>query len=297
MIQEDIKLKKLKTHVNYILRKDFYDNRVVKCCPICGGSHYIKNGLYKGIQRYKCRECNKTFSKATDSLWSYSKKNPEIWLEFIELMLEKKSLRFCAKKLKISLVTAFFWRHKVLYALSLDGTQNSLEGIVYITKTILKENFKGCRNIEFDFTTQRRRNIWIVGAKGDEDSMFVKPVFREAWDWKTYYEKVYSKVEKKAYMVPYGDRYLEIAAKEHNKKQFLEVKDDDRVKYFTLNLENWLKVFRGVATKYLQRYLSFFVLYNLDKELDYVQIMLSNLLNGDRFIKTNKVRRIENYMY
>jgi hypothetical protein len=218
-------------------------------------------------------------------------------MEFIELMVEKKSLRFCAKKLNISLVTAFYWRHKVLHGLNLEGTPNSLRGVIYITKTILAENFKGCRNIEFDFTRQRRRNIWIIGAKGDEDSMFVKPIFKDVWNWKTYYEKVYSKIEKKSYMVPYGDRYIGVAAKEHNKKRFLEVKDDDRLRCFILNLKTWLGVFHGVATKYLQRYLSFFVLFNLDQQYDYMQIMHRDLLNGNRFIKTHKIRSIENYMY
>ena len=162
----------------------------MKCCPICESIHYIKHGLYKEIQRYKCKDCNKTFSKTTNSLWSYSKKSPELWIEFIELMVEKKS-----------------------------------------------------------------------------------------------------------YIVPYGDRYIDVAAKKHNKKRFLEVKDDDRLKYFILNLKNWLQVLRGIATKYLQRYLSFFVLFNLDQIFDCMQIMHCDLLNENRFIKTNKIRSIENYMY
>ena len=55
LIREDIELRKFKSHVKYVLRKDFYKNRIVKGCPICGGSHYIKHGLYKEIQRYKCK--------------------------------------------------------------------------------------------------------------------------------------------------------------------------------------------------------------------------------------------------
>lgn len=297
LIKEDIELNILKSYVKNVFKKDFYEKRSIKCCPICGGTHYIKNGFYNGIQRYKCKECNKTFSKTTNSLWSYSKKNPELWMEFLELMVEKKSLRFCAEKLNISLVTAFYWRHKVLYGLSLDGTPNSLQGIIYIAKMILAESFKGSRNIEFNFTKERRRNIWIIGAKGDEDSMFVKPVFKDVWDWKIYREKVYSKIVKKSYMVPYGDRYLGVAAKQHNKKRCLEVKDDIRIRYFILNLKNWLGVYHGVATKYIQRYLVFFVLFNLDKVFDYIKIMNQALLNGNRFIKTNKIRSIENYMY
>ena len=74
MIIEDIELRKLKSHVNYILRKDFYEKRIEKCCPICGGIYYIQHGLCKEVRKCKCKNYNKNFSKATNSIWSYSNK-------------------------------------------------------------------------------------------------------------------------------------------------------------------------------------------------------------------------------
>ncbi|MDR3595462.1 hypothetical protein [Clostridium sp.] len=297
MIQEDVELKKLKSHVKYVLKKDFYKNRAVKCCPICACKEIIKYGLYNGIQRYKCKECGKTFSNATKALWSYSKKNPEVWMEFLELMVEKKSLRFCAEKLNISLGTAFYWRHKILHAMTINGTPNSLKGIIYMAKTIMPENFKGSRNTKIDNVKVLRRRIWIIGAKGDEDSMFVKPVFRDMWDLKIFNEKVYSKIEKKSYIVPYGDRYLSVIAKKHNKKRVLEVKDENKIRYFILNLKTWIDVYHGVATKYLQRYLSFFTLFYLDKVISYMDLICKDLFFGNGFMKTNEIRRVEDYMY
>ncbi|WP_297417493.1 transposase [Clostridium sp.] len=82
-------LKKLELHTNEVLKKNIYKNLNIRCCPICGSEIYIKYGSYKGIQRYKCKKCNKTFSNTTNSLWSYSKKNPKLWIEFLELMIEK----------------------------------------------------------------------------------------------------------------------------------------------------------------------------------------------------------------
>ncbi|BCZ44608.1 hypothetical protein psyc5s11_06750 [Clostridium gelidum] len=52
-----------------------------------------------------------------------------------------------------------------MHGLKLDSVPKELEGNVHINKTIVIENFKGCRNI----LTTRRSNIWIVAAKGDED--------------------------------------------------------------------------------------------------------------------------------
>jgi len=278
-------LKKLDGYKSILLKKDVYEKREIKCCPICGANKYIKYGLYKQIQRYMCKECGKTFSNATNALWSYSKKSFEKWIEFTEFMMEKKSLRFCAEKLNISLVTAFYWRHKILRGLKLDIIPNKLRGDIHINKTIIIENLKGCRNI----TTARRSNIWIIAAKGDEDSMVIMPIFRNCWSWQIFDEKIYSKIQKGSYIVAYKDRYIFVKAKQHNKKMVKDIKYDDRIAYIMRNLNKWLSTFHGVATKYLDEYLSLFILFNLDRMFDYMD-MMSYLSIGSRFTRTREIR-------
>ena len=133
-----------------------------------------------------------------------------------------------------------------------------------MNKTIIKENFKGSRNM----ASKKRRNIWVVAAKGNEDSMLVIPAFNDFWDWKLFNDKVCSKIEKKAYIVHYHDRYIQVQAQKHNKKLVKEVEEDSRIKYIIVNLRNWLGKFKGVATKYLEGYFSFFLLFNLDRKID-----------------------------
>lgn len=285
LIRKKVKLKKLKFHINNFIKDEIYKNRKIECCPICGENRYIKYGMYKQIQRYKCKECGKTFSKTTNSLWSYSKKDLNKWIEFIELMMKRKSLRFCAHKLNINLATAFYWRHKILQGLKIDSILKRLTGDIHINKTILKENFKGSRNVVIK---ERRRNIWIIAAKGDEDSMLVMPIFKDCWNWNVFEDKIYSKIEKKSYIVAYKDRYIQIKAKKHNKKLVKEVKEDDRIKYIVANLRKWIGKFKGVATKYLEGYLSFFVLFNLDRKMDYIDIV-SYLSLKNSFIKTKEI--------
>ena len=284
MIQKSVNSKKLKGHINSFLKKDIYENKKIECCPLCGGNKYIKHGSYKDVQRYRCKECRKTFSNTTNSIWSYSKKDLNKWIKFIELMMKKKSLRVCAKKLHINLATAFYWRHKILHGLKLDSIPNKLQGNIHMNKTIIIENLKGCRNI----TTTRRSNIWIIAAKGDEDSMIVMPIFRDCWSWKVFDEKIYSKIQKGSYIVEYKERYIATKAKEHNKKIVKEVEYDDRIKYIIRNLNKWLSTFKGVATKYLEGYLSFFILFNLDRVIDYVDI-IHYLYFGNRFISTKEI--------
>lgn len=288
MIREDIHLKKLDLHINELLRKDFYKDRQISCCPICKSIEYIKYGSYKGIQRYKCKGCGKTFSNSTNSLWSYSKHKPTKWIEFIELMMEKRSLRFCASKLKINLSTAFYWRHKILHGLTINSLPNKLKGKIHIGKTLIIENFKGCRNIE----TPLRRNIWVVGAKGIDDSMLVKPISIGNWNFKSFNEKIYSKIEKNSYLISYGDRYITSVVKSHNKILIKETVDENRIRFLKINLKNWLKSFCGIATKYLEEYLSFFILFNLEKDIDYMNL-INNLNLGDRFISIRNIKHVQ----
>jgi transposase-like protein len=289
LIKEDIDFKKLQSYISEVLKKDIYISRNIDCCAICGSSDYIKYGLFKGIQRYKCKDCGKTFSNVTNSLLSCSKHSPSKWIEFIELMIEKKSLRFSAAKLDISLVTAFYWRHKILYGLTLDSLSNKLNGDIHIGKTLMIENFKGCRNIN----TTLRRNIWVIGSKGSEDSMIIKPLSVGSWDLRRFNEKIYSKIEKKSYIIPYGDRYISLIAKSHNKKVVITKNDENRIKFLRSNLNKWLRCFCGISTKYLEEYLSFFILFNLDKKIDCMD--LKNYLSLDNyFIKTEKIGLFKN---
>lgn len=284
LIREDIELKKLKLYIEDLLKRNLYKDKQVQCCPACGNNDYIKYGSYKGIQRYKCKECLRTFSKATNSLWSYSKHDASKWIEFLELMIEKKSLRYCAKKLEINLATAFYWRHKILHGLTLNTLPNKLNGDIYIGKTLIRENFKGCRNINTDI----RQNIWVVGAKGSDDSMLIKPISKHFWNLKSFNKRIYSEIAEKSYIVPYGDRYISLIAKAHNKKIIKQTSDETRIKFLRNNINVWLRTFCGIATKYLEEYLTFFILFNLDKVIDYMDL-IGYLTSGDRFIKTKYI--------
>ena len=57
-------------------------------------------------------------------------------------MVEGYTLPKIAKRLKIHLSTAFYWRHKVLFALRSLGFQ-TLKGIIESDETFFKESFKG----------------------------------------------------------------------------------------------------------------------------------------------------------
>lgn len=116
-------------------------------CPFCESEHIVKNGTVKGIQRLLCKNCHKTFSPVKNTIFAHSKYPLSTWKLYVECMLNKFSIRKCAKECGISVPTAFYWRHKILDALRQDMDQSSLEGVVEADETFTGISFKGSRQI------------------------------------------------------------------------------------------------------------------------------------------------------
>ena len=283
MLKSDIKLSKFNDYLNILLKKQM-QHETVKECPYCKSKKFIKHGKYLNVQRYRCKVCNKTFSLRTNTVYEYSKKSSETWVRFIELFIEKQTLRYCAKELDISLTTAFYWRHKILSAINTSEESKSMEGEVHIAKTVMKENFKGARNI----STVERKNIIVIATIDSKDTMISLPLCKELWSYKIFKDKVYGKIKKNSYIVPYGDRYLLKIARDHNKGEVRELKEEMRIKFFNKLVHLWFMDFRGIATKYLEKYLSWFILDNLKKQIDWIQI-LENLSSLFTFVKSKDI--------
>ena len=128
------------------LRKEVQETRYSNGhfeCPICHGTHVVKNGTRNGVQRYLCRSCNKPFSNQTSTPTAYSKKEAKVWIEYIGCMMAGYSIRKCAEICNINIATSFFWRHKILDALATAVGVGDLEGLVEADETFFRYNRKG----------------------------------------------------------------------------------------------------------------------------------------------------------
>jgi len=123
-------------------------------CPHCKSINAIKHGKSKGKQRYKCKDCTKTFSDTTLTPFAYSKKDLSKWRDYAEYMMDGYSLRKIASLLEINLNTAFLWRHKILDAIRLNG-RDYLSGIVEADETLFLESFKGNHSKSKHFSMPR----------------------------------------------------------------------------------------------------------------------------------------------
>ena len=103
--------------------KDLRESKLSKKshCPHCESARIKGHGRYKGRQRYKCKDCQKTFNDMTSTPIAGTH-YPEKWDKHIQLMIEGKTLQQVSEELNIHISTAFYWRHKVLDAVKLLAT-------------------------------------------------------------------------------------------------------------------------------------------------------------------------------
>ena len=113
-------------------------------CPYCGSNKICKNGFTGKAQQFRCNACKKNYSIRTNTIFFQTHKSIELWQEYIELFSQGLSLRKIVEKMdnKISLPTAFYWRHKILKVLSNvnDDNNNKLDGIIEADETFFEES-------------------------------------------------------------------------------------------------------------------------------------------------------------
>jgi len=117
-------------------------------CPHCQSVNVVKNGHKDDIQRFKCKDCRKSFTWTNNTILYGSKKDLSVWDRFCECLMNKFPLRKCCEICKISLHTAFNWRHKILDALQNMHHSIHLDGIIETDETFFDLSFKGNRNLE-----------------------------------------------------------------------------------------------------------------------------------------------------
>lgn len=110
-------------------------------CPYCKKQNIIGHGKYRGRQRYKCKDCKKTFNDFTASPLAGTH-YPDKWAEHITLVLNGASLKRVASELDIHVSTAFYWRHKVMSTLC-AVEPDVLQGIIESDGKLFLESSKG----------------------------------------------------------------------------------------------------------------------------------------------------------
>ena len=232
-------------------------SNIISKCPYCESKEIIKYGNYRSIQRYKCKEesCGRTFTNNIYNKFRYSKKFKDKWKEYFELLNKGLTIRECAAELNITIVTAFFWRHRFLYDIKSKHYIEKITSYVELTKMVVVENFKGSREIP----NSKRDKITIVNALNDSIDIIPIIAARKHLGFYEIRDNIIPRLDRRAYVEGITDGRLKIFAKtfnEINKVQLKKVKEKTIDIQYSIKAKKWLSKFRGVATKYLDHYLS-----------------------------------------
>ena len=272
-------------------------------CRKCESSKIIKDGKDKnGKQRYKCSSCGCRFTSTSFSVVSNSHCSLEKWHKYIQLLLNGDSLAECAKQCEISVRTAFLWRHKILNILQRDQDNRVMNGIVEIDDMFFSISYKGNHKNSKKFTMPRpafKRGTDNRGPIGQKACVMCA-VERKGHT----YGEVLGIGQANDIMLSHAfeERLLEdtivVTDKAHNLKEFFnsskieliqtaahsnprnqnsppEVKGAyhiQNVNNLHKRLRNFMKNYNGVATKYLNHYVSLYIWIENHKKINNVNL-------------------------
>ena len=115
------------------------------CCPYCGEKYVIKYGKKDGKQRFQCKKCKKTFMLTTNTIVAESHQPISVWRQFVADTLHLRPLDDSAQELELSHQCAFDMRHKILFALQdlYQDNPTMLGEVTELDETYVLESYKG----------------------------------------------------------------------------------------------------------------------------------------------------------
>ena len=255
--------------------------------------------MTRGLRRYQCKACKKTFNAATGTaLQGLHKKGR--WLTFGDCLANGLTVRKAAERCNFAASTSFRWRHRFL------GTQDQnplkLTGIVEVDETYVPESRKGERNL--DRKARRRGGKASKRGLSDEQVQILFAVDRSGTTTCSVLPSVTGdnvqavlepRIDDDIILVTDGNNIyppcakslgikheaLNLSAGERKHGAFHIQKVNNRHSLF----KDFLHRFRGVSTKYLGNYLRWFERYALLKSLPRSYLATALWCSGVQFAK------------
>jgi len=115
-------------------------------CPDCACERCHRHGRANDLQRFRCCACGRTFNDLTGTPLARLRHKGK-WLDYLETVLDSRTVRPAAKRVGVHRNTAFRWRHRFLERVKHDRPAR-LAGIVEADETFLLESQKGSRKLD-----------------------------------------------------------------------------------------------------------------------------------------------------
>lgn len=246
-------------------------------CPRCCGAHVVRNGQARGLQRYRCRDCGRTFNALTGTPLARLRYRAR-WLDQSQALIDGLSITKAAQQLDVARSTAFRWRHRFL-ALPHHVKAGRLEGIVEADETCILKSCKGQPERRRQLRRRPRRRGGHSKIRGMSEDQDVVLVARDrsgagtdqivaALDTAHLAAVLQPVLAADAVLCTDGSGALAAAARhigvEHHAinlsagQHVLGPWHINNVNAYHSRLKNWLRRFNGVASSYLHHYLGWF---------------------------------------
>lgn len=250
-----------------------------ECCPYCEKrSRMIKKGFNKGKQRYQCKACKHIFTFDSHTITMYSKIERSMFLKIVLDTLNCISIKKTAADLDLSIQCVFENRHKLLCALEemINQENTKLSGTIEFDETYELESQKGNRNIKRKarkrggpsrFRGLSHEQVCIVTTTDRDGHEIYKVVGFGKPTTNSILENFNGMLAEKSIVYTDGAFCYDQLIEKH-KCRLVQLKTYtayNQVEHLnTLNsvhslIKTQLAAFRGVATKYMNRYMSLFV--------------------------------------
>jgi len=284
-------------------------------CPHCKSMKYYLHGKDKGSQRFKCKECNRTFTEYSGT-WLAGLHKKELVNNYLDQMHQKKSLDKIKNSLHINKKTAFDWRHKILSSFE-NVEKNDFNGIVESDETFFLQSEKGSKSLKRKGRKRGGRSS-KRGVSDEQVAVIVTADRNGAIDLTV---ATMGRIEKKDIENAIGNRisegsilctdghvsYKGFAKDNHLSQIVLRADLKQHVKQGVYHIQNvnslhnqikkWIdSTFWGVSTKYLQNYLNWYRIQQTFKksicaEQDIAGCSIEDMLTLSRYRQINEKYR------
>lgn len=126
-------------------------------CHQCGSVDIVKIGHRNGKQRYRCKDCGKTFGDTNSTMLYHSRLSADNWRELLRGLIQNMPLRKIAEATGLNLYTVWLNKQKVFSLVrELSGSQDRFIDIAEADEYYVPLSFKGKRDPEFFIYTLGR---------------------------------------------------------------------------------------------------------------------------------------------
>lgn len=262
-----------------------------EACPRCHSCRIVKKGKSKkDVQRYLCRDCKRTFEPQTNTLFNRSNVSYKTWLEFVPLFIDRLSCKNTSKRLHVCAGTAWLMRHRLMYLVGkhLPSFYDFSNQVVEMDEIYFNESYKGgFKKGTFPIPRPPKTHsearaglnkelICVLSVKDTQGQVYLSVQGRGKIDQERIekglsickLDNAYVKTDgAKSYINALVGRNI----KEHKVTVAKKHKGANLGKINSLHsdLRMFLTTFKGMSSKYLQRYLDYYIFVRKIGELDW----------------------------